>query len=55
MHVPWFREVLGLAPISVAEWALTLLAAGSLLLVIEVDKVRERTSSRAYPRSIEAE
>ncbi|MBX5227304.1 HAD-IC family P-type ATPase [Rhizobium sp. NLR9b] len=54
MHVPWFREVLGLAPISLAEWALTLLAAGSLLLVIEVDKVRERTSSRAYPRRIEA-
>ncbi|WP_064709809.1 cation-translocating P-type ATPase [Rhizobium bangladeshense] len=55
MHVPWFREVLGLAPISLVEWALTLLAAGSLLLVIEVDKVRERTSSRAYRRSIEAE
>ncbi|MBX4882360.1 HAD-IC family P-type ATPase [Rhizobium bangladeshense] len=55
MHVPWFREVLGLAPISLAEWALTLLAAASLLLVIEMDKLRGRTSSNTHLHEIEAE
>lgn len=55
MHIPWFRDVLNLAPISLAEWTLTLLAAALLLLVVEIDKWRGRTSSRACPRQVDAQ
>ncbi|WP_434729628.1 cation-translocating P-type ATPase [Rhizobium binae] len=55
MHLPWFRDVLGLAPISLAEWSLTLIAAASLLLVIEIDKFHGRSSSSKSLRAIEAE
>jgi hypothetical protein len=40
MYIPWFRDTLDLAPISLAEWALMLLAASSILLVTELDKWR---------------
>jgi calcium-translocating P-type ATPase len=45
MYIPWFRETLELAPISIAEWAITLLAASSILLVIELDKWQCRTGA----------
>ncbi len=45
MYIPWFRDTLDLAPISLAEWALMLLAASSILLVTELDKWRCRKAT----------
>lgn len=42
MYIPWFRDTLDLAPISLAEWAVMLLAASSILVVTELDKWRCR-------------
>ncbi|MGE0660628.1 MAG: cation-translocating P-type ATPase [Reyranellaceae bacterium] len=38
MHMPALSGVLHVAPVSLAEWALLLLAASSLLLVMELEK-----------------
>ncbi|MGF9691341.1 HAD-IC family P-type ATPase [Rhizobium sp. 0TCS1.26] len=38
MYVPWLRDTLELAPISLLEWACMLLAASSLIIVSELDK-----------------
>jgi Ca2+-transporting ATPase len=46
MYIPWFRDTLEIAPISVAEWAAMFLAASSLLLATEFDKWRLRRSVR---------
>lgn len=45
MYIPWFRDTLELAPISLSEWALMLLAASSILLVSELDKWRCRKAA----------
>ncbi|OJF97794.1 HAD family hydrolase [Pararhizobium antarcticum] len=42
MYVPWFRDTLEIAPISLMEWALMLLAASSILIATELDKWRLR-------------
>ncbi|MFB9947217.1 cation-translocating P-type ATPase [Rhizobium puerariae] len=46
MYMPWFRDTLELAPISLAEWAMMLLAASSILVVTELDKWRCRKDVR---------
>ncbi|MBP1846662.1 magnesium-transporting ATPase (P-type) [Rhizobium petrolearium] len=45
MYIPWFRDTLDLAPISLAEWAVMLLAASSILVVTELDKWRCRKNA----------
>lgn len=42
MYVPWLQGTLELSPISFAEWAMLLLAASSVLFVMEFDKWRTR-------------
>lgn len=42
MYVPGLNSLLGIAPISLREWLLLLLAASSVLLVSEVDKWLDR-------------
>lgn len=46
MYVPWFRDTLEIAPISLTEWALMLLTASSILIATELDKWRLRRSGR---------
>jgi hypothetical protein len=38
MYIPWLRDTLELAPISLLEWACMLLASSSLIIVSELDK-----------------
>lgn len=38
MYIPWLRDTLELAPISLLEWAFMLLASSSLIIVSELDK-----------------
>lgn len=45
MYIPWFRDTLDLAPISLAEWAVMLIAASSILIVTELDKWRCRKNA----------
>ncbi|WP_142592974.1 cation-translocating P-type ATPase [Pseudorhizobium endolithicum] len=40
MYIPWLRDTLELSPISMAEWAVMLIAATSILIVTELDKWR---------------
>ncbi|WP_250956732.1 HAD-IC family P-type ATPase [Rhizobium sp. CG5] len=50
MYVPGLSDLLGIAPISLREWVLLLLAASSVLLVSELDKWidrRHRETSKA--------
>nr|WP_244665918.1 HAD-IC family P-type ATPase [Pseudorhizobium halotolerans] len=42
MYIPWLRDTLDLARISLAEWALMLLGAASIIVVTELDKWRLR-------------
>jgi calcium-translocating P-type ATPase len=42
MYVPWLRDTLELAPISLLEWACMLLASSSLIIVSEIDKACSR-------------
>ncbi|TAX93205.1 HAD family hydrolase [Rhizobium leguminosarum] len=42
MYVPWLSGTLGLSPITPLEWGLSMLIAGSLVLVTEVDKFVSR-------------
>jgi magnesium-transporting ATPase (P-type) len=44
MYVPWLRDTLDLAPISLLEWACMLLASSSLIIVSELDKAFARKS-----------
>ncbi len=47
MYTPLLRETLQVSPISLSEWALLLLAASSVLLVMEFDKWRARRGERS--------
>jgi len=38
MYVPWLSDTLSLAPVSLTEWSLLLLAASALLVTMEVQK-----------------
>ena len=42
MHTPYLADVLGLEPISLGDWAFLLLAASSLLVVMEFEKWWDR-------------
>jgi P-type Ca2+ transporter type 2C len=42
MHLPWTQEILGIAPISLRDWAMLLAVAASLLLVTEAQKAVTR-------------
>ena len=46
MHLPWTRDTLGLAPVSISDWAVLLAIAASLLMVSEIDKLRVRRRQR---------
>ena len=46
MHLPWTRDTLGLAPVSISDWAILLAIAASLLMVSEIDKLRVRRRQR---------
>ncbi|WP_429925732.1 cation-translocating P-type ATPase (plasmid) [Agrobacterium vitis] len=45
MYVPWLRETLELAPVSLPEWCLLLALSASLLFVTEIDKRMSRRST----------
>ena len=45
MYVPWLRETLELAPVSLPEWCLLLALSASLLFVTEIDKWVSRRST----------
>ncbi|MEY9626402.1 cation-translocating P-type ATPase [Sinorhizobium fredii] len=47
MYTPLLRETLQVSPISLSEWAILLLAASSVLLVMEFDKWRARRGERS--------
>ena len=38
MHLPVLRDILDVAPVSIAEWAVLLLIASLLLAVMEIEK-----------------
>ncbi len=46
MYTPLLNDTLQVSPISLTEWAVLLVAASSVLLVMEVDKWRVRRSTR---------
>jgi Ca2+-transporting ATPase len=46
MHLPWTRDILGLAPVSIGDWAVLLAIATSLLMVSEIDKLWVRRRQR---------
>ena len=46
MYIPWLRDTLELSPISMAEWAVMLIGATSILIVTELDKWRLRRSEK---------
>nr|CAD6409025.1 HAD family hydrolase [Rhizobium sp. Q54] len=46
MYIPWLRDTLELSPISMAEWAVMLISATSILIVTELDKWRLRRSEK---------
>ncbi|MCA1408374.1 HAD-IC family P-type ATPase [Ensifer sp. IC3342] len=50
MYTPWLRETLQLSPISWSEWAALLLAASSVLFVMEFDKWRVRNGTSTGDR-----
>jgi P-type Ca2+ transporter type 2C len=52
MYIPWLRDTLDLAPISLAEWALMLLGAASIIVVTELDKLRLRRTEARRSRDI---
>ncbi|WCK68735.1 cation-translocating P-type ATPase [Agrobacterium tumefaciens] len=45
LYVPWLRETLELAPVSLPEWCLLLALSASLLFVTEIDKWMSRRST----------
>ncbi|NSZ77094.1 HAD-IC family P-type ATPase [Agrobacterium tumefaciens] len=46
MYIPWLRDTLELAPISLLEWACMLLASSSLIIVSDLDKAFGKRSFR---------
>ncbi|MGD9883039.1 MAG: cation transporting ATPase C-terminal domain-containing protein [Reyranella sp.] len=51
MHVPALQDILHVAPVSLREWTLLLLAACSLLLVMELEKWWDQRSRPRRARS----
>jgi Ca2+-transporting ATPase len=46
MHLPWTQQTLGLAPVSIVDWAVLVALAATLLIVSEADKLWMRRHGR---------
>ncbi|WP_018237665.1 HAD-IC family P-type ATPase [Ensifer sp. BR816] len=52
MYTPILSDILQVAPISLYEWAILLIAASSVLFMMEFDKWRVRASARRHARLV---